>query len=167
MSLVPANAEARYQLGIWFYRRQLHPEAVPQFEQVVAQRPLDASAHDYLARSLEGLGDAERAERAYRSALQINEGLFRDPFFDDYYGRFLLKQDRLEESRPHLDRAEVYYLLATVYARPGETELARTPRRRRSPRRCVIAWSEGCTASRGSRSLVPRPLSPFQTYIPS
>jgi hypothetical protein len=62
---------------------------------------------------------------------------------------------------------QVYYLLATVYARPGETELARTPRRRRSPRRCVIAWSEGCTASRGSRSLVPRPLSPFQTYIPS
>jgi tetratricopeptide (TPR) repeat protein len=102
----------------------------------------------------------------------VNEGPFRDPFFDYYYGRFLRKQNRLEEGRSHLDRAvalhpderavhyergklnlalteygaarkdaeralslrdpgglvldlQVYYLLATIYARLGETELAR------------------------------------------
>ncbi len=170
--LDPANAEARYQLGVWFYRRQLFPEAVLHLEKVVALRPRDARAHDYLALSLEGLGDAERADLAYRSALKVNDGPFRDLFFDYYYGRFLLKQNRLEESQLHLDRAvalhpyeraahyergklslarkeyaaarkdaeralslrdpdglvldlQVYYLLATVYSRLGESELAR------------------------------------------
>jgi tetratricopeptide (TPR) repeat protein len=169
--LDPLHAEARYQLGIWFYRRQRHPEAVPQFERVVALRPLDARAHAYLALCLEALGEAERAGIAYEGALAVKEGPFPDPFLDYYYGRFLLKQNRLEESRSHLDRAvdlhprertahyergklhlalkeyaaarkdaeraqslpdpdglvldlQVYYLLATVYARLGETELA-------------------------------------------
>lgn len=170
--LAPASAEARYQLGIWLYRALLHAEAVRQFEKVVALRPRDARAHDYLALNLEALGEAERAERAYREALAANAGPSPDPFFDYYYGRFLLKQDRLDESRAHLDRAvtvhpdertvhyeraklnlalkdyaaarrdaeralslrdpagpvadvQVYYLLATVYARLGETDLAR------------------------------------------
>jgi tetratricopeptide (TPR) repeat protein len=170
--LAPENAEARYQLGIWLYRRVAYPEAVQQFEKVVALRPLDARAHDYLALNLEALGEAERAELAYRSARKVNEGPLRDPFFDYYYGRFLLKQNRLEEGRSHLDRAvalhpdertvhyergklnlalkeygaarrdaeralslrdpgglvldlQVYYLLATVYARLGEVDLAR------------------------------------------
>jgi len=170
--LAPANAEARYQLGIWLYRALLHAEAVRQFEKVVALRPRDARAHDYLALNLEALGEAEGAERAYRKALAANAGPSPDPFFDYYYGRFLLKQTRLEESRAHLDRAvalhpdertvhyergklnlarkdypaarrdaeralslkdpagpvadvQVYYLLATVYARLGEADLAR------------------------------------------
>jgi tetratricopeptide (TPR) repeat protein len=122
--------------------------------------------------SLEALGDAEAAESAYRKALAVNDGPFLDSLVDHNYGRFLLKQGRLQESRPHLDRAvgllpdrrtvyyerarlnlaakdyaaarqdaeraeglrdpdglvldlQVYYLLATVYARLGETELAR------------------------------------------
>ena len=170
--LAPNNAEARYQLGIWLYRRLLYAEAVPQLEKVVALRPADARAHDYLALNLEGLGEAERAEAAYRNALKVNAGSSPDPFFDYYYGRFLLKRSRLEESRAHLDRAvalhpderavhyergklnlalkeyaaarrdaeralnlrdpaglvldlQVYYLLANVYARLGETKLAR------------------------------------------
>jgi tetratricopeptide (TPR) repeat protein len=170
--LRPESAEARYQLGVWLYRRLLFAEAVPHFEKVVARRPADARAHDYLALSLERLGEADRAELAYRRALSVNEGAFRDPFLNYYYGRFLLKQNRLEESRVHLDRAvvlhphergvhyeraklrlelkeydgaredaeralglrdpsgtvidlQVYYLLATVYARLGQDELAR------------------------------------------
>jgi tetratricopeptide (TPR) repeat protein len=171
-SLRPANADAHYQLGILFFRGRLNPEAVRQFEDAVALRPTDARAYDYLALSLEGLGEAERVDLAYRSALKVNEGPFFDPFVEYNYGRFLLKQDRLEESRSHLDRAvallpnhrgvhyergkldlalkdyqlarkdaeralslrdpsgfvldlQVYYLLATVYARLGESELAR------------------------------------------
>ena len=101
-----------------------------------------------------------------------DDGPFFDSFLDYNYGRFLLKERRLEESRSHLDRAlvllprsrgvryergklnltlgqyqaaredaeralslpdpggsvldlQVYYLLATVYARLGETDLAR------------------------------------------
>jgi tetratricopeptide (TPR) repeat protein len=171
-SLDSANAEAHYQLGIWFFSGKLHPEAVREFEKVVALRPADARAHDYLALCLEALGEAERAELTYRSALKVNEGPFVDSLLDYNYGRFLLKQNRLEESRAYLDRAvallpdrrgphyergklnlalkdyaaarrdaeralslrdpggfvldlQVYYLLATVYARLGESELAR------------------------------------------
>ena len=166
-----ANAEAAYQLGIWLFNGRFYQEAVGRFETVVARRPGDARAHDYLASSLEGLGEAERAEAAYHEALKVNEGPFFDPLLDGNYGRFLLKQGRLEESRSHLDRAvsrlperrgphyeraklnlarkdyaaarrdaeralrlpdpgglvvdvQVYYLLATVYARLGESELA-------------------------------------------
>jgi len=172
VGLDPENAEARYRLGVWLYRRQLFPEAVQQLEKAIALRPADARAHGHLALSLEGLGEAESAERAYRSALKVNDAPFADPFLDYYYGRFLLKQNRLAESRSHLDRAiaqhpteravhyergklnlavkdyaaarqdaeralslrdpdglvldlQLYYLLATVYARLGEPELAK------------------------------------------
>ena len=171
-ALAPENAEARYQLGVWAFRRKLHAEAARHFDEAVALRPRDARARDYLALALEALGDAEGAEGAYRGALEANEGPFFDSFLDHNYGRFLLKQGRLEESRSHLDRAaallpgsravhyeraklnlalerypaaredaeralglpdpgglvldlQVYYLLATVYARLGEAELAR------------------------------------------
>jgi len=166
------SAEALYQLGVWSFRSKQQADAVGHFEKVVALRPRDARALDYLALSLEALGEAEAAERAYRQALAVNDGPFHDSFVDHNYGRFLLKQGRLQESRTHLDRAlallpgsrtvyyergklnlaardypaarqdaeralavrdadglvldlQVYYLLATVYARLGETELAR------------------------------------------
>lgn len=172
LRLDPAHADAHHQLGIWFFRGRLHPDAAREFEKVVALRPTDARAYDFLALSLEALGDAEGAERAYRSGLKVNDGPFFDVLLDYNYGRFLLKQNRLEESRVHLDRAvsllparrgvhyergkwnlaskdyvaarrdaeralsladpgglvldlQVYYLLATVYARLGESELAR------------------------------------------
>jgi tetratricopeptide (TPR) repeat protein len=168
----PSNAEAHYQLGVWCFRGKQRAEAARHFEKVVALRPRDARALDYLALSLEALGEAEAAERAYRQALAVNDGPFHDSLLDHNYGRFLLKQGRLEESRTHLDRAvaqlpasrtvyyeraklklaareyasaredaeralalrdpdglvldlQVYYLLATVYARLGETDLAR------------------------------------------
>jgi Tfp pilus assembly protein PilF len=168
----PPDAEAHYQLGVWCFRAKQRAEAVPHFEKVVALRPKDARAFDYLALSHETLGDADAAERAYRMALAVNDGPFSDPMLDHNYGRFLLKQGRLQESRTHLDRAvvrqperrtvyyeraklnlatrdyaaarkdaeralalrdpdglvldlQVYYLLATVYARLGETDLAR------------------------------------------
>ena len=167
------NAEAQYQLGVVLFRRNLHADAVRQLEKTVALRPTDARAQDYLALGYEALGEAGHAEEAYRRALLVNgDGPFFDSFLDYNYGRFLLKERRLEESRSHLDRAidvlprsrgpryergklnltvgqyqaaredaeralslpdpgglvldlQVYYLLATVYARLGETDLAR------------------------------------------
>lgn len=167
------DAEARYQLGVVLFRRKLHAAAVREFEKAVALRPSDARALDYLALGFEALGEAERSEQAFQRGLRVNDdGPFFDSLLDYNYGRFLLKQRRLEESRSHLDRAvvllpmsrgvsyergklnlaleryqaaredaeralglrepggsvldlQVYYLLATVYARLGETDLAR------------------------------------------
>ncbi len=169
--VAPASIEAHYELGVLLYRRLMHPDAVRELEQVVARRPTDARAYGYLAQCYETLGEAEKAEAAYENGLKANDGPFSDPFLDYSYGRFLLKERRLDESRAHLDRAvalhpldravryeraklslargdyaaaredaeralnlrdsgpvldlQVYYLLATVYRRLGEEELAR------------------------------------------
>ena len=170
--LAPNNAEAHFQLGVSFDGRQLHPEAVQHFQKVIALRPNDARAYDYLALNLEALGESKRAESAYQSGLRVNQGPFFDAFLDYNYGRFLMKANRLAESKAHLDRAmelapdaravsyehgklnlrlqkykeaqvdaeralsrpdpsgfvldgQVYYLLATIYTRLGDTERAR------------------------------------------
>jgi tetratricopeptide (TPR) repeat protein len=169
--LVPTNPEAHFQLGVLFDGRQLHPEAVEQFEKVIALRPADARAFDYLALNLESLGETHRAESAYQTGLKVNEGPLSDAFLEFNYGRFLMKGSRLAESKVYLDRAlraapntravcyehgklnmrlqnykeaqvdaeralslgdpsgfvldlQVYYLLATIYSRLGNTELA-------------------------------------------
>jgi tetratricopeptide (TPR) repeat protein len=169
--LDPKNPEAHFQLGVLFDSRQLHPEAVQQFENVIALRPHDARAYDYLALNLEALGEPKEAEAAYEKGLQINKGSLFDSFLDYNYGRFLMKANRLAESMVHLDRAvrlapdaravyyerarlnlrlqkskeaeadaeralsltdpsgfvldlQVYYLLATIYTRLGDTERA-------------------------------------------
>jgi tetratricopeptide (TPR) repeat protein len=169
--VAPQSAEPHYELGVLLYRRLLHRDAAREMEQVIARRPVDARAYGYLAQSYEALGEAGKAEAAYVSGLKANDGPFSDSFLDYSYGRFLLKERRLDESRPHLDRAvalhpldravryeraklglargdyaaaredaeralslkgpgpvldlQVYYLLATIYRRLGEDELAR------------------------------------------
>jgi tetratricopeptide (TPR) repeat protein len=171
VALDPNSAEAHHELGIWFFRINLFEQAARQFESAVALRPQMTRSIDYLAVSLEMLGDGDRAERLYRDALRANSGPFFDPTLDYNFGRFLLKQGRLDEAITHIERAvelfplrrgpryqraklrlaqgnfeaaredaeralalgrpgdqvldlQVLYLLATVYSRLGETELA-------------------------------------------
>jgi len=171
VALDPANAEAQHELGVWFFRVNLFEQAARRFESAAALRPQRTQSLDYLALCLEMLGEGERAEGIYRQALEANSGPFFDPTLDFNFGRFLLKQGRLDESLPHVDRAvalfprrrgpryqraklrlaqgdyqsarqdaeralalgkpddvildlQVYYLLATVYSRLGESELA-------------------------------------------
>jgi tetratricopeptide (TPR) repeat protein len=169
---IAANSpEAHFQLGIVFDNQKLHREAIEQFEKAVALRPADPRAYDYLALSLEALGEAEKAATIYEKGLAVNNGPFFDYFLDYNYGRMLLKQRKLKESKVHLDRAvslapetravfyersklhvtlgeyqqarrdaeqalslpdpsgfvldlQLYYLLATIYSRLGENELA-------------------------------------------
>ena len=169
--LDPDNPEAHFQLGVLFDSRRLHPEAVEQFEKVISLRPRDPRAYDYLALNLESLDEPKKAETAFVNGLQVNDGPLFDSFLDYNYGRFLMKANRLGESKVHLDRAlrispetravyyehsrlnlrlqkykeaqvdaeralslpdpsgfildlQVYYLLATIYSRLGNTELA-------------------------------------------
>jgi tetratricopeptide (TPR) repeat protein len=101
----PANVEAHFQLGAVMDRSKRHAEAAAQFEKVIALEPNNPRAYDYLALNLEPLGEIERAEKAYQKALQINQGPQFDSFLDYNYGRFLMKRNRLAESKQHLDRA--------------------------------------------------------------
>ena len=100
-----ANAEAHYQLGVLFDNSQMHAEAVQEFKKVIALRPRDPRAYDYLALNLESLGEAEGAKVAFQRGLRVNKGPLSDSFLDYNYGRFLMKTNRLAESRLYLDRA--------------------------------------------------------------
>jgi len=103
--LDPNNPEAHFQLGVLFDSRQLHPEAVQQFEKVIALRPNDARAFDYLALNLESLNETKKAESAYQKGLKVSNGPLSDTFLEYNYGRFLMKANRLTESKVYLDRA--------------------------------------------------------------
>lgn len=169
--IAPKNADAHFQLGIFFDNSKLNREAVEHFRISVALRPLDPRAYDYLGLNLEALGETQEAAKIYKRGLVVNKGPLFDYFLDYNYGRFLLKERRLQESKVHLDRAvslapetravyyergklnvilgdyqqarrdaeqasrlqdpsgfvldlQVYYLLATVYSRLGEYQLA-------------------------------------------
>jgi len=101
----PANATAHFQLGALMDRAKRPAEAAAEFEKVIALQPANPRAYDYLALNLEPLGEIERAQQAYQKALQINDGPQFDSFLDYNYGRFLMKRNRLSESKKHLDRA--------------------------------------------------------------
>ena len=170
--LDPDSAAAHFELGIIFDHARRQQQAVAQFRKTVELKPSDPRAWDYLALNLEPLGDIGGAEAAYKKGLAVNAGPDFDGFLNYNYGRFLLKLDRLDESKMQLDKAvelaprvravhydhaklnlrlgkladarldgeralsfadpggfildlQVYSLLATIYTRLGETDLAR------------------------------------------
>lgn len=169
--LAPNDPEPYFQLGTLYDANQEHRKAVAQFQKVISMTTKNPRAYDFLALNLEPLGRLEEAEQSYRKGLRVNQGPLFDGFLDYNYGRFLMKQNRLEEALQHLDRAveiaagaravhferaklnlklgrrsearrdaekalalpdpgdvildlQVYYLLATIYTRLGEKELA-------------------------------------------
>jgi tetratricopeptide (TPR) repeat protein len=101
----PANAAAHFQLGALMDRAKRPAEAVAEFGKVIALQPANPRAYDYLALNLEPLGEIQKAQQAYQKALQVNDGPQFDSFLDYNYGRFLMKRNRLSESKKHLDRA--------------------------------------------------------------
>ncbi len=131
--LDPENAEAHYQLGMVYDSLRRNAEAVSEFEKVLRLRPNDARAFDYLALNLEPMGFVQRAETAYQKGLAVNQAPFADLFLDYNYGRLLLKLNRLEESRKHLDKAvqlapetrAVYYERARLNLRADKLPEAR------------------------------------------
>jgi len=127
------NAEAHFQLGILFDSSKLNREAVEQFRISVALRPLDPRAYDYLGLNLEALGETQEAATIYKKGLVVNKGPLFDYFLDYNYGRFLLKERKLQESKVHLDRAvslapetrAVYYERAKLNVILGDYQQAR------------------------------------------
>jgi len=131
--LAPTNPEPYFELGVLHDRRQESAKAAEQFEKVVKLSPQNPRAYDYLALSLEPLGQYQRAEWAYKEGLKVNQGPLFDSFLDYNYGRFLVKLNRLEEAATHLDRAvqlapatrATYYERAKLKEKQGNFEQAR------------------------------------------
>jgi Tfp pilus assembly protein PilF len=133
--LDPENAEAQFHLGIIYDRVRRPVDAVKHFQKAVDIDPHDARAWDYLALSLQALGESDRAERVYRKALEANlPGAHFDAFLDYNYGRFLMKRNELVASKGHLDHAvelapqvrAVWYERAKLHLRLKNYQQART-----------------------------------------
>lgn len=132
--LAPGQPEPFFQLGVLYDSRQQHGRAAEQFRKVLALAPSDPQAYDYLALSLEGLGEFAKAESAYRMGLANNNGPRFDPMLHYNYGRYLMKQERLADARKHLDQAvqlvpnvrAVHYERAKLAQSLGDAEVARS-----------------------------------------
>ena len=93
-----------FQLGVLYVKANRRGDAVKHFEQSLAILPGNPRAWDYLALKLEPLGEADRADEAYRKAESVNEhGRHYDGFLDYNYGRFLAKRGQLKEAKDRLD----------------------------------------------------------------
>jgi tetratricopeptide (TPR) repeat protein len=104
--LNPDDAEARFQLGAIHDRAKHLMLAARYFAEDVAIAPSDARGWDYLALSLEPLGEVERAQQAYQRGLAENRpGAYFDAFLPYNYGRFLMKRNQLSASKDQLDKA--------------------------------------------------------------
>lgn len=131
--IAPNSAEAHFQLGVLFDSSKLNHEAAEQFRISIALRPLDPRAYDYLALNLEALGETLDAAASYKRGLLVNKGPLFDSFLDYNYGRFLLKERKLQESKVHLDRAvslapetrAVYYERGKLNVLLGDYQKAR------------------------------------------
>ncbi len=118
--LDPENGEAQFQLGAIYKRAKRPADAVKHFEKATAVNPSDARAWDYLALSLETVGELDRVEKSYLQGLEVNApGPHFDAFLDYNYGRFLTKRNQVTEAKIHLDRAVdlVPQMRATWYER--------------------------------------------------
>jgi tetratricopeptide (TPR) repeat protein len=91
------NAEAHLKLGILFDNSKLKQSSSSGFRSPCA--PLDSRAYDYLGLNLEALGETQEAAKIYKRGLVVNKGPLFDYFLDYNYGRFLLKERRLQESK--------------------------------------------------------------------
>jgi len=125
------KAVRRAFLRLAFGKRYV--EAIRQFNQLIAREPANPQAYDCVALDLEPMGQIERADAAYQRALKVNQGPQLDSFLDYNYGRFLMKRNRLAESKKHLDRAveltpnvrAVRYERGTLNFRPENYQDAR------------------------------------------
>ena len=104
--LDPGDAESHYQLGVLYALVKRRGDSAKEFEKAIELVPDNASAWDYLSLNLEILGDADRADEAYRKAEVVNHpGRHYDGFLDYNFGRYLTKRNQLKEAKQHLDRA--------------------------------------------------------------
>ena len=99
----PGNFQLLYYLGRTKYNENRFDEAVAVFTQCLKLQPKNVKAEDNLGLSYEGLGRAEDAQAAYRSAIawQKESGTpDSGPYID--LGTLLVASDRSAEAVPYL-----------------------------------------------------------------
>jgi len=102
----PKNLEILYFLGRIRYQQNRLDDAVSAFRAVVGIDPEHSKAADNLGLALEGKGDLESAEQAYRNAIEIEEKInsgYERPWLN--LGRLLSETNDLKDAIPVLRKA--------------------------------------------------------------
>ncbi len=102
----PSNIRARYYLGRAKYNENRFGEAVQAFEECLKLDPKNVKAEDNLGLSYEALGRVEDALKAYRTAIEWQDGPASKnyrPYLD--LGNLLVSLDRPAEALPVLQSA--------------------------------------------------------------
>jgi Flp pilus assembly protein TadD len=103
-SLSPSTSSSEYSDGEKAVKEGRYRDAVKSFTSVVQREPENADAHNYLGFSLRKLGDLDKAQAHYRTALQIQPD---HKAALEYYGELFLQikdLPRAEEQLAHLSR---------------------------------------------------------------
>ena len=88
---VDGEAEAHYQLALYFQEKYRHKLAIDELKQVLLRSPANAKAYNALGVSFDNLGDHDAAIDYYKLALQINSKL--DYVYNNLGYSYLLKGD--------------------------------------------------------------------------
>ncbi len=102
----PASAQeaARINtdLGIGYFRQGRTEMAIERLERALEQDSRYSPAYSALAVIYQQIGETERAERAFRSALRLSD---RNPDLQNSYGVFLCNEGRYREADDFFNRA--------------------------------------------------------------
>jgi tetratricopeptide (TPR) repeat protein len=126
---VDGEAEAHYQLALYFQEKYRHKLAIDELKQVLLRSPANAKAYNALGVSFDNLGDHEAAIDYYKLAINIDSKL--DYVYNNLGYSYLLKSDvqRAAEAFQQaisLNGKEKRYRnnLGLVYVKQGKYELA-------------------------------------------
>jgi tetratricopeptide (TPR) repeat protein len=106
IELDPRFVPAHYFLARLLYTRNRFDEAIQESKAVIALSPDFVRAYENLGLSYEGKDDAKGAEEWYREAVRRNaESPNKTEWPPLDYATMLIRQDRTDEARPHLEQA--------------------------------------------------------------
>src|SRR4029077_14223271 len=122
----PRNAEILYFLGRVRYQQNRFDDAISAFRAVLGIDPEHVKAADNLGLALEGKGDLESAEEAYRNAIEIEQKInnpYERPWLN--LGRLLRERNDLKEAIPALRKAvEINSSSADALLELGKAEIS-------------------------------------------
>jgi tetratricopeptide (TPR) repeat protein len=122
----PRNAEILYFVGRVRYQQNRFDDATSAFRAVLSIDPEHVKAADNLGLALEGKGDREGAEEAYRNAIEIEQKInnpYERPWLN--LGRLLRERNDLKDAIPALRKAvEINSSSADALLELGKAEIS-------------------------------------------
>ncbi len=107
--IIPNDILVQFKLGRILRKDKRYDIAVKILQQVIKKRPEFYQAWLNLALTYEAMGENEKAERAFKSAIELeNVKKLNDDNIYNAYGMFLFKQERYQEAGEQFDKEKQF-----------------------------------------------------------